>query len=483
MKFPEDLLWGGASADFQYEGGFGEGGRGLLTSDYVTDGSVHTPRMMTYKCLDGTLGETPMRSSMPKGAVGCFHEGKYYPSHQAVDFYHRYKEDIELYAEMGMTTMRFSICWSRIYPTGMEEEPNEEGLLFYEDVVNECLKYNIEPLITICHDEIPQYLADQYGGWLNRITIECYLKLCKTLFERFKGKVKYWLTFNEINALSGYSHLGTTSADEQTTLQAIHHLFVASAKAKILSMEMIPGSMIGTMYASSPTYPATCHPDDIIAWQKQRRNLFYFSDVMLRGYYPNYTDSFLKERGVTLDIKEGDIELLKEGALDYYSFSCYRSTTVNKDSHLGHSGMSFDLNPYLETSPWGWPIDPQSIRYLLNEVYDRYQKPIFIVENGLGYIDEVDENFYVNDQKRIEYLKDHFIEIKKSVEEDHVEVLGYTMWGGIDLVSLSTGEMKKRYGWVYVDMDDKGHGTKNRYRKESFYWMKEFLSSKGKNIE
>lgn len=483
MKFPEDLLWGGASADFQYEGGFNEGGRGMITSDFVTDGSLEKPRMITYKCKDGAIGETPMRTSMPDGAIGYLDPTKYYPSHQAVDFYHRYKEDIALYAKMGMTTMRFSICWGRIFPTGVEETPNEEGLKFYENVVDECLKYGIEPLITICHDEIPVYLADHYGGWINRKVIDCYLKLCKTLFKRLGSKVKYWLTFNEINALQGYSHLGTTSADDQTTLQAVHHLFVASAKAKIMAKEMMPSSMIGTMYASSPSYPATCHPDDVWAYVTQRRNVFYFSDVMLRGYYPSYADAYLKARDVTLHFEEGDEEILKEGVLDFYSFSCYRSSTVSKDTKMVHSGMSFDQNPYLESSPWGWPIDPMSLRYLLNEVYDRYQKPIFIVENGLGDIDEIDANMYVDDQKRIQYLNDHFKEIQKAVEIDKIPVIGYTMWGGVDLVSLSTGEMAKRYGWIYVDMDDKGHGTKNRYCKASFYWMKEFLESKGKNLK
>ena len=482
-KFPKCMLWGGASADFQYEGGFGLDGRGLLTCDFVTDGSRDRHRMLTYILEDGTTGAVPHRESMPKGAKGYIDPNQYYPSHQAVDFYHHYKEDIKLYADMGMTTMRFSICWTRIFPKGDELEPNEAGLKFYESVVDECLKYGIEPLITICHDEIPAALADKYEGWTNRILIDCYLRLCKALFERLKGKVKYWLTFNEINILVGYSSIGSTKADKQTTLQAIHHMFVASAKAVKMAHEMMPGCLVGAMYASSPCYPATCHPEDVWAWMSTRRNLFYYSDVMMRGYYPSFASSIWEKHGVTLNMTEEDLQILKEGTLDFYSFSHYRSTTVGKDTVIADSGMSMQQNPYLESTPWGWPIDPLSLRYLLNEIYDRYQKPLFIVENGLGFIDEVDENHFVNDTKRIEYLNNHFKEIQKAVEIDKVPVLGYTMWGAIDLVSLSTGEMAKRYGFIYVDMDDKGNGSKKRYPKASYYWMKEFLETEGKNLK
>ncbi|MCH4287650.1 MULTISPECIES: glycoside hydrolase family 1 protein [Bacillota] len=482
MNYPFKMFWGSASADFQYEGGFHEGNRGLITHDIVTDGSHERPRRITYQMPDGTLGSSAYRDPIPANAIGCVHEDVYYPSHHAVDFYHHYKEDIKLLADMGLSMMRFGICWTRIFPTGLEEKPNEEGLQFYENVVDECLKYGIEPMITICHDELPLYLANTYDGWSDRILIDCYVKLCKALFERFKGKVKYWLTFNELNVLQGFSHLGTRNSDAQTTWQAIHHVFIASAKAKILAKEMMPDAMLGAMFATSPAYPSTCHPDDQMAWMAQRRRLFYFSDVMLRGYYPSYAQSIWNEYDVVIKMKEEDVDILKEGTLDFYSFSCYRSTTVDRNDKLGIIALPFGKNPYLKSTPWGWPIDPVSIRYVLNEVYDRYQKPLFIVENGLGEVDQPDENHYVNDTYRIAYLNDHFLEIKKAVEIDHVEVLGYTMWGGIDLVSLSTGEMKKRYGWIYVDMDDKGNGTKNRYPKASYYWMKEFIQSNGNNL-
>lgn len=482
MKFPQDMLWGSASADFQYEGGFGEGGRGLVTHDFVTDGSLDAPRMMTYMMPDGTLGETPMRTSMPEGAKGCIRSDRYYPSHQAVDFYHRYQEDIGLLAEMGLTCMRFSICWTRIFPSGEDEEPNEDGLRFYEAVVDECLAKGIQPIITICHDEMPAILADKYEGWLSRYTIDCYVRLCRALFERLGKKVKYWLTFNEINVLRGYSHLGVHSAEDQASYQCFHHIFLASAKAVELGRRMMPDAMFGAMYALSPVYPLTCKPEDIWAQLEVRRQSLFFPDVMLRGEYPNYQQHFFEERGVEIAWEKEDARLLKENTLDFISFSCYRSTTVNAHSKLV-SGLSMDQNPYLKATPWGWCIDPQSLRYLCNELWDRYQKPMMIVENGMGTVDEADENHYVNDQDRIQYLKDHFNEIRKAVEVDRIPVLAYTMWGGIDLVSLSTGEMKKRYGWVYVDMDDKGNGTKDRYRKASFAWMKEFISGGGANLQ
>ena len=483
MKKPFAMLWGSASSDFQYEGGFDEDGRGLLTHDFVTGGSHDTPRRITYKLPDGTIGAVPIRESLPEGAIGYINPDEYYPSHNAVDFYGRYKEDIKLLADMGLNLKRFGISWSRIFPTGEDKLPNEKGLQFYENVIDECLKYGIEPMITICHDELPIHLANKYDGWRDPLIIDLYVRLCETLYERVGSKVKYWITFNELNLLQGYSHLGTKSSDAQTTYQAIHHLFIASAKAKILAKKMMPEAMFGAMYATSPAYPESSHPDDQIAWMDQRRRVFYFSDVMLRGYYPSYTDKLWKELWVSYEVSDEDKAILLEGTLDFYSFSCYRSTTVNRDTKIGVIGLSFGQNPYLESTPWGWPIDPVSIRYVLNEVYDRYQKPVFIVENGLGEIDVADENNYVNDTYRIDYLNDHFAEIKKAVEIDKIPVLGYTMWGGIDLVSLSTGEMKKRYGWVYVDLDDEGNGTMDRFPKASYYWMKEFIKTNGENLK
>nr|WP_321291717.1 family 1 glycosylhydrolase [uncultured Trichococcus sp.] len=483
MKFPDDLLWGSASADMQYEGGFGEGGRLPTTHDYITAGNHNTSRKLTYKMLNGNYGSASVRlgkdATFPEQAIPTLMPDEYYPSHQAVDFYHRYKEDIKLLADMGLNCMRFSICWSRVFPTGEEDTPNEEGIKFYENVVDECFKNGIQPLITICHDELPVALAEKYGGWLSRRTIDCYLKLCRVLFERLH-KVKYWLTFNEVNLLTGYSRLGAKKDSLQNKYQCVHHIFLASSLAIKLGREIIPNAMFGAMFAMSPAYPETCNPEDIWAWVEQGRTNFFYSDVMIRGYYPSYQDFYFDENNICIDMEKDDAEIIGKYNLDYISFSCYRSTTASAGNK--NYAESMLRNPYLEKTPWGWAIDPISLRFACTQAWDRYQVPVFIVENGLGFEDEPDENLYVQDDYRIKYLNDHFKEIKKAVEEDGVNILGYTMWGGIDLVSLSTGEMKKRYGWIYVDMDDMGNGTKNRIPKKSYYWMKDFLALKGGNL-
>lgn len=482
--FPKDFLWGGATADFQYEGGFNEGGRGINTQDFVTDGSVRQKRQITLRLKDGSRGSVNSLESFPEGAEAEMYDDVYYPSHKAVDFYHHYKEDIALMAEMGFNVFRFSICWSRIYPLGDEEEPNEEGLQFYEDVIDECLKYHMEPLITICHDEMPDHLARQYDGWMNRYLIDCYVKYAKTLFERYKGKVKYWLTFNELNAIHGYSKLGIHHESPQAFYQCQHHMFVASSKAIRLGHEIMPEAMFGSMFAMSEMYPATCKPEDIFAWYEHRRMNYFFIDVMARGKYPNYAEEIFKSRNVELKIEEGDLEWIEKYPLDFVSFSYYRSTTITADHFTTMDPLGImggEANPYLESTPWGWPIDPLGLRYCLNELYDRYQKPLFVIENGLGAVD-VFEDETVHDTYRMKYLSDHFNAIKDAINKDHVPCFGYTMWAPIDLVSLSTGEMKKRYGFVYVDMDDKGNGTLKRFKKDSFEWMKKVIRTNGEDL-
>ncbi|MBM6841376.1 glycoside hydrolase family 1 protein [[Clostridium] spiroforme] len=480
--FPHHFLWGGASADSQYEGGFGLGNRGLATTDFVTDGSHTRPRQVTYQMPDGTIGSCDFKGDMPAGAIGYLDPLQYYPAHEAVDFYHHYKEDIALMAEMGFNIYRFSICWTRIFPTGLEEKPNEEGLKFYEDVISELEKYHIEPLITICHDQLPAYLADHYDGWSSRKTIDAYLKLCQACFERYGKRVKYWLTFNELNVNKGYAQIGVHSTQPQIHYQAMHHIFVASAYAVKMAHEMMPGCMVGNMYAMSAVYPLTCKPDDMLKQVEVRRLTYYYSDVMLKGKYPRWAKKMLERLGVTLKMEPGDEDILKDYPLDFCGFSYYRSTTVNKDSQISAIGLCMDTNPYLEATPWGWPLDPKGLRYVLNELYDRYDKPLMIVENGLGEIDRF-ENGTVNDDYRISYLADHFRNMHDAIYEDGVELLGYTMWAPIDLVSMSTGEMKKRYGFVYVDMDDKGNGSKKRYKKKSFEWISQIYKSNGKALK
>ena len=481
MKLSEKFMWGGATADFQYEGGFQEGNRGLSTHDFETAGAYQSPRYITYRMPDGSVKKARSSFSDPEDipveGKPCICEDAYYPSHKAVDFYHRYKEDIALMAEMGFNTYRFSLCWSRIYPTGDELEPNEEGLRFYEAVLDELEKYQIEPMITLHHDEIPAYLSEKYDGWSSRHVIDCYLRYCRTVFERFGKRCHYWLTFNEINQARGYASTGTHRADNQTHYQAVHHMFLASAKAVKLGHQMMPGSKFGAMYAASAIYAASCRPEDVFYQLQCRRDAYFCMDVMVRGYYPSYTEAVLQRKQVTLKKEPGDAEILKNGTLDFISFSYYRSTITNQSREYNFIGG--DPNPYLETTPWGWPIDPLGLRYVLNELYDRYQVPLFIVENGMGAVDEPDASGYVEDDYRIAYLEAHFRAMMDAILMDGVDCFGYTMWAPIDLVSLSTGEMKKRYGFVYVDMDDQGKGSLDRRKKKSFSWMRRVIETNG----
>lgn len=481
MKLSEKFMWGGATADFQYEGGFQEGNRGLSTHDFETAGAYQSPRYITYRMPDGSVKKARSSFSDPEDipAEGkpCICEDVYYPSHKAVDFYHRYKEDIALMAEMGFNTYRFSLCWSRIYPTGDELEPNEEGLRFYEAVLDELEKYQIEPMITLHHDEIPAYLSEKYDGWSSRHVIDCYLRYCRTVFERFGKRCRYWLTFNEINQARGYASTGTHRADNQTHYQAVHHMFLASAKAVKLGHQMMPSSKFGAMYAASAIYAASCRPEDVFYQLQCRRDAYFCMDVMVRGYYPSYTEAVFQRKQVTLKKEPGDAEILKNGILDFISFSYYRSTITNQSRAYNFIGG--EPNPYLETTPWGWPIDPLGLRYVLNELYDRYQIPLFIVENGLGAVDEPNASGHVEDDYRIAYLEAHFRAMMDAILVDGVECFGYTMWAPIDLVSLSTGEMKKRYGFVYVDMDDEGKGSLERRKKKSFSWMRRVIETNG----
>ena len=479
-EFPKNFMLGGATADFQYEGGFNEGGRGLHSHDFETSGSVDQLRQISLVMKDGSRGTVNYRDSLPDYSEAKIYDDIYYPSHQAVDFYHHWKEDIAYMVEMGFQVYRFSICWSRIYPTGEEEFPNEEGLKFYDLVINELLKNNIQPMITICHDELPFHLCKTYDGWSSRHVIDCYIKYAKTLFQRYP-RVKYWITFNEINAVGGYAQIGTHKQDHQTHYQAVHHMFVASSMAIQLGHEMIPGSKFGTMFALSEIYPATCHPEDIFAAYKKRTESLFFVDVMARGKYPNYTDEIFNRKGVVLHKEESDDQLLLDYTLDFISLSYYRSTIA--DRHSTFDIMGGDVNPYLELTPWGWPVDPLGLRHRLNDLYDRYQLPLFVVENGLGAVDVLESDGTIHDDYRIQYVNDHLAAINDAINIDHVDCFGYTMWGRIDLVSLSTGEMKKRYGFVYVDMDDMGNGSLKRYKKDSFYWFQNVIKTHGQILK
>ena len=507
MSFPKDFLWGGATAANQYEGGYLEGGKGINTSDTLTNGSHTVARCVTWRNPQtNETGSTPMMFTsatdrfIPEGAIPAVLEDEYYPSHTATDFYHHYKEDIALMAEMGFKTYRLSISWTRIFPNGDDETPNEEGLHFYDNVIDELKKHNIEPLVTILHFDMPLNLATKYGGWINRKLIDFYLKFAKVLFERWKDKVTYWITVNEINVLGGYWTLGLASNHRKTgahsnqgetpledagiKFQSIHHMLVASAMANKMAREINPHFMLGTMCALSGIYPATCHPDDVFGAYEFRRKALMFSDVTCRGYYPNYAQAIFDEYNFKLKMEPEDEKWLKENTSDYLAFSYYRTTAFDRFSPntTTTGGQQASPNPYLEKTPWGWPIDPEGLRFVLNELYDRYQKPLFVVENGMGN-DDVVEADGIHDDYRIAYLREHIREMKKAVEIDKVDLLGYTTWGCIDIVSAGTGEMKKRYGFVYVDLDDKGNGSLKRMKKDSFYWYQKVIESNGEVLD
>ena len=473
-SFPNGFLWGGAVAANQCEGGYLEGNKGLATIDVVPVGKDRFPVM---------LGKMKM--------FECDNE-HYYPSHEAIDFYHNYKEDIALLAEMGFKTFRLSIAWTRIFPNGDDVSPNEEGLKFYDNVFDECKRCGIEPLVTIAHFDVPMNLVKTIGGWKNRKMVDYYIKYCEVIFNRYKEKVRYWLTFNEINMLLHLPFVGAglvfeEGEDEQAIkYQAAHHQLVASAKATKIAHEINPDFKIGCMLAAGNTYANTCAPQDVWKSMEKDRENYLFIDVQSRGEYPNYAKKMFERMNIKIRVEYGDEEILKENTVDFISFSYYSSRLTSADSKINveTAGNVFATlkNPYLNASEWGWQIDPLGLRITLNSLYDRYQKPLFIVENGLGAVDSPDENGNITDDYRIEYLRDHIKAMKDAVNEDGVELIGYTTWGCIDLVAASTGQMKKRYGFIYVDKDDDGNGTLERRRKKSFYWYKEVIASNGEKL-
>ncbi|MFV0395361.1 MAG: glycoside hydrolase family 1 protein [Coprobacillaceae bacterium] len=476
MAFPKGFLWGGAIAANQAEGAWNVDGKGIACPDICTGGTHSQSKRITPELEEGT----------------------FYPSHEAIDFYHHYKEDIALFAEMGYKTFRFSIAWTRIYPTGEEAEPNEAGLKFYENVIDECLKYGIEPLITISHYEIPYHLTKKYNGWASRELIDIFMKYCETLFTRYKGKVKYWLTFNEINSATmpmggflsqGILNPGTKDFMNQEDIpqlrfQGLHHQFVASALAVQLAHKIDSNYQVGCMQVFATAYPLTCNPDDVVYTQQNNHIMNYFcGDVQVRGYYPSYMNRYFKENNITIKMEDGDEEILKNGCVDYYTFSYYMSICQSADATKLTKGniMGGAANPYLKASDWGWQIDPKGLRYTLNEIYDRYQIPLMVVENGLGAYDEKEADGSINDEYRIDYLRQHIAQMHEAVL-DGVDLIAYTPWGCIDLVSASTGEMAKRYGFIYVEKYDDGTGDFSRRKKKSFDWYKKVISSNGEEL-
>lgn len=481
-QFPKDFLWGGATAANQFEGAWNVDGRGPATSDTSRAVAPEERKSM------GSEFNSPMTRAKLDAALNDT-EGLY-PKRWGSDFYHHYKEDIALYTEIRFKTFRMSIAWSRIFPNGDDATPNEAGLAFYDKVFNELNKYGIEPLVTLSHYEFPIHLITEYGGWKNRKVIDCFVHYAETVFNRYKDKVKYWLTFNEINiiGMTGYLSGGLLFDDGKLNLQemyqAAHHQFVASSLATKVGHEINPDFKIGCMLARMQAYPATCNPDDVMEEIKKDHENLFFSDVQVRGKYPSYAKHFFKENNIELEIADGDLEILEKYPVDFMSFSYYMSSIARKQKSGEETAGNLILsesNPYLEASDWGWQIDPVGLRITLNKLYDRYQVPLMVVENGLGALDKVEEDGSIHDQYRIDYLEYHVKQMYEAIE-DGVDLMGYTWWGCTDLVSASTSEMSKCYGFVYVDADDQGNGSFDRSRKDSFFYYKDLIATRGANI-
>ncbi|MBP3871212.1 MAG: family 1 glycosylhydrolase [Faecalicoccus sp.] len=491
-NLPKGFLWGGATAANQFEGGWNEDGKGVSSADVVTRGSRTKLRMVTYKTGDGVVHADPMFTlDAPEDAVfGCF-EGYDYPSHEGIDFYHRYKEDIALFGEMGFTTFRLSFNWTRIFPTGMEETPNEAGLKFYDNVINELLKYNIKPLVTLSHYETPIGLTNTWGSWKDARTIDCYVRYVKTVGEHFKGRINYWLTFNEINiaAMSPWMSAGVGQKNPQVVADISKHQLIASAKAVQVLHAIDPNNLVGNMVAYGATYPYTCNPADVLAAKQAMHSYHFYEDVQARGYYPSYKLKEYEREGVNFSLTEEEKETLLNGTVDFLSISYYMSSVATTDPEIlkqvaeGNMGLGGVKNPYLKASDWGWAIDPTGLRIAINELWERYQKPVYIVENSLGTQDVLEADGTCHDPAHIDYLRSHIKAMADAINIDGCEVMGYTPWGCIDLVSASTGEMHKRYGFIYVDLQDDGTGKGDRYRKDSFYWWKKVIASNGADLD
>lgn len=476
-KMPKDFLWGGAIAAHQAEGAWNVGGRGMSIADVMTAGGNGIPRKIT------------------KGIM----ENEYYPNHEAIDFYHRYKEDIQLFKELGLKCLRTSISWSRIFPTGQEAEPNEAGLQYYDDLFDELLKNGIEPIITLSHFEMPYAIYETFGGFANKAVIPLFVKFAKCVFDRYKDKVTYWMTFNEINNQADGQeplHVWTNSAmiiedeskKEELVFQAGVNELIASAAAVIEGKKINPDFQIGCMMAYVPVYPYSCAPDDLMASVKANERRYFYSDIHVRGKIPTYAQNYWQQKGIHIQISDEEAAFLKAGTVDYIGFSYYMSGTITTLETVEGQPIKempqakIVRNPYITATDWGWPVDPVGLRYVLNTIYQRYDLPLFIVENGFGAYDQLTEVGTIHDPYRISYLRQHIEQMEKAVTEDGVPLLGYTPWGIIDIVSFGSGEMEKRYGMIYVDKDNAGNGSLRRLKKDSFAWYQRVIATNGAEL-
>lgn len=480
--FSDDFLWGGATAANQIEGAYLEGGKGLSTSDFAAYKDPYEKGKVNNFTFDVSSAELTRYKEQPDEFD--------FPKRRGIDFYHRYEEDIALFAEMGFKVFRLSISWARIFPTGLEDKPNEEGLAFYDNVFDECAKYGIEPLVTMSHYEMPVTLTEKYNGWMSRELVPLFEKYARAILERYKNKVKYWITFNEMNMNLNSLYTGAGILEDlvdhklQAAYQASHHQFIASALTVKAAKEIIPNVQIGCMINQIEAYAKTTKPEDQLQAVKSNQLNMFYPDVQARGEYPTYMVKYFADNDIKLDIEEQDEQILKEGIVDFVAISYYMSHVAEAREDAAELAGTFDSpikNEHLELSQWDWPIDPMGLRISLIKLYDRYQKPLFVCENGLGARDTLTPDKEIHDDYRIDYLKQHIEQMKEAVKEG-VDLMGYTPWGCIDLISCGTSQMSKRYGLIYVDQDDRGNGSLNRYKKDSFYWYKKVIATNGEDL-
>lgn len=470
--FPKDFMWGGAIAANQAEGAYDTHGKGLCIADINEFRSDIDITKKYNEEVSSTFVKEALKS-----------KDRVFPKRWGIDFYHTYKEDLKLLADLGFKTFRTSINWSRIFPNGDETEPNEEGLKFYDDLFDEMLKLGMEPMVTISHYEMPLNLTTAYKGWYSREVIDFFETYCKTVFDRYAGKVKYWIIVNQINLIAheSFNHLGVAEdvvADlASAKYQAVHNEMVSCARATKYAHDNYPDMQIGMMLCGGPSYAATCKPEDQLATLKHNQMEYFFSDVLVRGYYPGYAFRFFEDKGIHVEFGEQDEADLKH-TCDFFSFSYYYTRIVTQESY--ENGNEAIRNTELPANPWGWTIDPIGLRILLNEFYDRYQKPIYITENGVGYYDELKDG-KIHDPYRVDFYREHFKQMKEAIK-DGVDLRGYYCWGPIDIISCSSSEMSKRYGFIYVDLDDYGKGTGKRLKKDSYEWMQNVISSNGEDL-
>lgn len=481
-RFPSDFLWGGALAGCQAEGAWLEDGKTMTVPEVMKFGKVDHKVTRQIKITMETIAEAEMDFDTVK-----------YPKRRGIDFYHTYKQDLALLAGMGLKCFRYSFSWARVFPQGDQDAPNEKALAFYDDLVDTIRSYGMEPLMTISHFDFPIYLIKKYGGWSDHRLIDLYEKYCRVLFERYKGKVRYWVTFNEINMSlkAGPKTMGVVDQGqpnyEEMLFQALYHQFVAAARITALAHQIDPANKVGCMVAYFTTYPYTCKPEDNLAAQfDDRMKNLYFLDSLNGKPLPYYAEAYFEQKGICLQTDEEELEEIRQNPADFVGLSYYNSMVSAGDTSQleltnGNVASAYK-NPYLPANAWGWQIDPVGLRYTLNHLYDRYHKPLFILENSSGFVDKLEEDGTVHDPYRVDFLRAHIQAMMAAVTEDGVDVIGYTMWGPIDIISSSTSEMTKRYGFIYVDQDDYGNGTKKRYIKDSYYWYRDLIGSNGRKL-